>query len=444
MGKTEVKEKSLHIIKLILENVGKIKAIEITPDKNGRVSLTGKNEAGKSTVINAIQEIFGKSKSDKKFIKDGEDSSRVVIELEDYLITELRNEGKSPRLKVTRKDGEKIKSAKTFLKNLLGDNLDPFEIALLAEENGSKFYNIVKDMSEIDVDVEAIESEIEKIYEQRKEATVAKRSYKKQFEDFDFKPKLPKEPISVMSLQKEIQEINEHNSEIEKTEKGINYLEKEIVDKENEIKRLRAEIEEKKNRVSTGKEKLKKLGKKKSTEEISSKIENIEEENKKIFENNKYYDYKSEYEKFQKEEDRLTGEINKLRNKIHKAMETAKFPVKGMTIENKKVLIDGIPIEQCSDGQRIKIGCEMIVRQEKPLKIIAIRKASLLDSDNLNLIYDIAKKYDHHVWAEFVGECDDSDGIYIEDGYAEGYEIKEDKKENNSEKKEKVKAKIPF
>ena len=96
-------------------------------------------------------------------------------------------------------------------------------------------------------------------------------------------------------------------------------------------------------------------------------------------------------------------------------MEKAKFPIKGLAFDEETVTFNGIPFDQISQGERIKISVAIGLVLNPKLKILLIRDASLLDEKNLEMVAKMAQKMDAQVWLERVGkgkECQ----IIISDG----------------------------
>ena len=70
----------MKILKFVAENYKKLSAVEITPDGNV-VIISGKNGAGKSSVLDGIESALCGGRMPKKPIKDGEVRAKVVTEI---------------------------------------------------------------------------------------------------------------------------------------------------------------------------------------------------------------------------------------------------------------------------------------------------------------------------------------------------------------------------
>ena len=68
----------MKIIKLTAENFMRLVAVEISPQGNA-IMITGKNGAGKSSVMEAIKALFqGKKYHPDKPIRDGADHAEII------------------------------------------------------------------------------------------------------------------------------------------------------------------------------------------------------------------------------------------------------------------------------------------------------------------------------------------------------------------------------
>jgi DNA repair exonuclease SbcCD ATPase subunit len=104
----------MKIVSLKAENFLRLIAVEISPSGE-TVLITGKNGAGKSSVLDAIVvALCGKKYLPKKPIRDGQDSAEIIIETEELIVTRKITQEQS-YVKVTNKQGHVIPSPQAFL-----------------------------------------------------------------------------------------------------------------------------------------------------------------------------------------------------------------------------------------------------------------------------------------------------------------------------------------
>ena len=102
------KEKTYRILKLTASNVKRLKAVEVLPSGD-IVTVGGKNDAGKSSILDSIQyAMAGAGTICERPIRDGQSKAVIVIDLGDLVITKTFTSAGAPTLKVTTKEGSPL------------------------------------------------------------------------------------------------------------------------------------------------------------------------------------------------------------------------------------------------------------------------------------------------------------------------------------------------
>lgn len=151
----------LYLIGLKVENLRKLQAFQMKFSPQGLTVLKGKNQSGKSTVIDALTILL--RGFDKKYMPDdiithGKDKAEIIGYLGDYCIKRVITE-KTTRLQVTKNvDGAELelKSAQTFLDTLTNElTFNPFPFLDKKPEEKVKFImNLAKiDFTSIDAKI---------------------------------------------------------------------------------------------------------------------------------------------------------------------------------------------------------------------------------------------------------------------------------------------------
>lgn len=132
--------KGRRIIGLLAENIKKIVAVEIKPDGN-MVMITGKNEAGKSSLLDSIWwAIGGLAAIQKVPIREGQNEAKIRLDLGDVIITrkfKRKDETQfATSVSVENADGSRFSSPQTMLDGLMSALcLNPLEfIGMKSEE----------------------------------------------------------------------------------------------------------------------------------------------------------------------------------------------------------------------------------------------------------------------------------------------------------------------
>ena len=118
----------------------------------------------------------------------------------------------------------------------------------------------------------------------------------------------------------------------------------------------------------------------------------------------------------EKASNELTVGMLARQKRIRESIAKADMPVKGLTLKENVVYLNDLPFDQASDADKLRVSCAIAMRQNAKLKVLRIRDGSLLDSDSLALLAEMAKERDYQVWIERVDESGEV-GFVIEDGY---------------------------
>ena len=97
------------------------------------------------------------------------------------------------------------------------------------------------------------------------------------------------------------------------------------------------------------------------------------------------------------------------------AIKAAKMPVEGLGFGDGFVTYNGLPFDQASDGEILRVSTEIAMNENPKLRVIRIRDGSLLDDDNLAILTKMAAERDYQIWIEQVDRSG-SVGIVMEDG----------------------------
>ena len=73
-------------------------------------------------------------------------------------------------------------------------------------------------------------------------------------------------------------------------------------------------------------------------------------------------------------------------------LKTATIPVKGLTVENGKPLIDGKPISNLSEGEQLMLCVDVALSKPNNLKLILIDGVEKLSDSNRQLLYNKCKE----------------------------------------------------
>ena len=392
------------IIQLNAENVKVLKAIEIQP-KDNIVELTGKNGQGKSSVIDSIiMGIMGKKYQPDKPVREGETEANISINLGNLIIKRKIKADGSSSLKVETSEGASFSSPQAMLDELVSNiSFDPLQFSNMKPKEQ---FEQLKQVIKIDFDFEKNESLKKGTYDERTLVNRELKELEAQEKDIVYPSNTPDQIISVSELLKELENAEKFNQEQQSLSNKISSLEAKLKDLQQQVENTRKELD--------SLEDPKEL---KNTASLKEKIQNAEKINSEVNLKIKQKNLKEKIKEKTTLADSLTKRIEDFDKAKQKAIESCKMPVEGLSFGDGVVLFNGIPLEQCSQAEKIKISTSIAMsnNSEKQLKVVLIKDGSLLDEDNMKIITDMAKEKDYQVWIEKV-DSSGKIGIVIEDG----------------------------
>jgi len=407
----ETQKDGKHIVSLKAENVKRLKAVRIEPNGN-LVVLGGNNAAGKSSVLDSIaMALGGKKLCPDEPIRKGQETAEVEVELED-LIVRRTFDATGSKLEVMSKDGRRLKSPQGVLDEMVKAlTFDPLAFANGTPKDQVEILKAVTGLSER---FEELDGERQEAYDQRtyvgrqvKDLEGALRTLPNH-EDFDGEPESLEETLA------DLRAARAHNTEGEALRRRVQEL-KETKD------RLTQEQEELLDKLSAVRTALNAKVQELEAFEwddldfLESKLVDMEIANKYRAENEKFHEVAEQYKAAKAEQDELTGCIAQLDMDKLQLIEDAELPIEGLGFDWDHVMFNGVPLEQISSAERLKVSVAMGIAMNPELRVMLIREGSVMDSENLQLLRELAEEHDVQLWVERVGDGPEVT-VLIEDG----------------------------
>lgn len=417
-------ESNYKIINLAVENVKRIKVVQITPDGN-TVIIGGKNGNGKSSTLDAIaMALGGKKLIPNKPVRDGEETAKIELDIGDYIITRHWTNPETSYLKLVTKDGGKITNAQKILDNIVGNlSFDPLEFATMEP---SKQFDMLREITGLDFS--ELDKEFASVYQDRRDVNRDGQKIKTRL-DTEFQSIDENMEINdIDDVKKEKAEAQQFNQNLEEQKNEVDKLAQQIDTNLKYQEQLEEDLKIISQKLENAKESHKILKEQFEDHPYDSRIQpkDLSEFDKKL---ESWFELKAIYDKAQvkkevlKDRDITRDKYKKLDDRLKeidatkaKMISEADLPIEGISFGNKEVLFKGIPFNQLSTSEQIRISMSIAISQNPKLKIAIIKNGSLLDSDAMKEIKAISEEKDFQIWIEKVSDGPEAGQIYIEDG----------------------------
>lgn len=417
----------IKINSLELDDVKRIRAVKLEPTENGLTVIGGKNNQGKTSVLDGVAWALGGDKyRPTGAMREGSAvPPHLKIKLSNGIIVERC--GKNSDLKVTdatgKRGGQQLLNAfiSTFALDL------PKFMSASAKEKADVLLKIIgvgDKLSEFDRKEKMLYNrrlEIGRIAEQ-------KAKYAAELPEYD---NVPKEPVSASELIRQQQEILARNGENQRLRGIANHLKMEYDAVTDKIASLHAQLAEFESKQSDISDKLKTAEltaaelHDESTAELEENIRDIEALNIKIRSNLDKEKAEMDAKQMKDEYDTLTADITAVRDERRKLLDSAELPLKGLSVEDGELTYNGAKWDCMSGSEQLRAAAAIVRRLNPECGFVLMDKLEQMDLETLDEFGKWLESEGLQAIATRVstgGEC----SIIIEDGYVKGEQAAEE------------------
>lgn len=425
------------IVKLEAEAFKRLRAVTITPD-GALVQVRGRNGQGKTSALDAIAAaIGGEALCPTEPIRRGEAKARVSVELDDGMVVERRWTASGSRLEVRTKEGAVFKTPQKLLDGLVGKlSFDPLAFLRLKPQEQAETLRRLAG-----VDFSLLDGKRRAAYDAR---TGANRQVAQLRARLAAMPEVeaPAELVSAPELlaeqqrRSEVRTANERKREkleearrsfqrllddIERFKAEAAKLEQELLVARNTVARLERARDEEREQGSALRAEVEQLVDP-DLQEIPAKLREVEQVNERVRAKRARAAAAGELAQAEAEAAKLEAEIAGVDEQKAEALRQAHFPVDGLAFTEAGVTLGGLPLEQASSAEQLRVSLAMGIALNPKLKVLLIRDGSLLDEASLRLVAEMAERSGVQVWIEIVS-TEGAGGVVIEDGQVVGAEV---------------------
>lgn len=401
----------MKIVSLKVQNFQCLKCVEITPS-GAVIQLSGKNGAGKSSVLDAICAALQGGKATKVApIREGETRAEIIAETEKWVAKRVFTP-KGTQLVVSTPDGQAtFASPQTLLDQVWSElTFDPLDFL---RRKPAEQYQLL--MHLVGLDFADLDGQRQTLYDER---TLVNREVKRLQVTLEQLPP----PMETLEDGTPLQEIDlsallKHKDEAVKAQYAYTDYTETCEKLEATITTLREDLREAEAAYAavTDKPVMKPDDQAHLTETIMLAESANEQIRAQRARNADHAAAVQAVEEAQARSMALTDQIVALDVDKRTQIESSTFPLDGLTVGHGIVYYRGLPMEQISTGQGVRVSTAMAMAMNPALKVLFIRNGSNLDTEGLHVVAELAEQHGYQVWIEQVDESG-TVGIYLEDG----------------------------
>lgn len=429
------------IVQLSTENVKRLKAVTVRPEGDSLVIVAGNNGNGKSSVLDSIMyALGGADKLPKKPVRHGQDKAKIVVELDELIVTRTITAAGGGTLTITNKEGLRYNSPQSILDKLTGAlSFDPLDFSRQEPRQQSE---VLRKIAGIDLTKD--NEEKQKLFDERTQIGREVRSLESRINALpppqSGLPEVEVSAADVLDRQKKAMDRNQENARlrqnaddaqraVDTTKNQIQVQEDVLQDLRDQMAALQKQIGEKEGGLETLQKELAKQSeasiqashiaanlKDEPVDGFQKEVETIDQTNMKIRVRNERAKLDKELKEKRSKHDDLTKQIDGVEARKATKVKEAKYPIAGLSVDVEGVVFfNDIPLEQASSAEQLRVSVAIGLALNPKLRVLLIRDGSLLDENSWKLLEDLATEADAQVWIEKVGTTGEV-SVIIEDG----------------------------
>ena len=405
---------SVKINSLEIENVKRVRAVKIVPTQNGLTVLGGRNNQGKTSILDSIAWVLGGN----RFRPSNPQREGSVIPptmkvtLNNGIVVERK--GKNSDLKVTDPSGNKAgqQLLDSFVEQLALDL--PKFMASSGKEKAQTLLNIIgvdEQLAKLDYE------ETSKFNERLAVGRIAdqKTKFAKEMPYFE---EVPKELVSISEMIHQQQEILARNGENQRKRENLHKLEERMQQINEQMEALLKQQTQVQDDLQIARMDTVDLHDE-STAELERNISEIEEINRKVRANLDKEKAEEDAKQYENQYMALTNDIEKIRKQKNDLLASADLPLDELSVEDGELIYKGQKWDGMSGADQMKVSTAIIRKLNPQCGFVLLDKLEQMDMETMQEFNNWLEAEGLQAIATRVstgGEC----SLIIEDGYVVG------------------------
>lgn len=415
---------SSKLVGLRVENYKRIELVDVEFDPaGGVVAIMGANEAGKTSLLDALESLIAGRKMAKaaKPVHGDAKEARIIGTFDDLVVTRVYKPNGSTQIRVADADGRPFRDADEILKKLYSAiGLDPLAFSRLNDAE-----QVATLLPLIGFDPAPLDAEHDAAYADRRDAKRDLDKLKARLDAMPVDKEAPTAFVDVAALSDELSvalgsvsqkaqaesTVNARTYAVQSAHTTVENLRRALAAAEAEAVRFEDSLRE----AIAAADALSVI----DAEPIRARMAEAESLNDRFRDASTRRALANEVSEAQARWDDLNSRVEIAKTQKMNALTAAadRMPVPGLSLdpESNVLTLNGIPFSQASTGVKIRTGTAVAMALNPEFRAIIIRDASLLDQGNREVIDELARENGFLVLMEIADENSPT-GIVIEDG----------------------------
>ena len=368
-----------------IENVKRIKMLQYEPTANGLTLIGGRNNQGKTSVLDAIAWALGGDRFKPSAAqRDGALVPPYLrIELSNGIVVERR--GKNSDLKVTDPTG------RLAGQNLLNQFVEQFALNVpkFMEATAKEKAQILLKIIGVGDKLFELENAEQRLYNERRtigQIADQKAKFAKEMPIYQGVPQLPVSASDLISAQQDILARNGENQRLRMKADRIKQEYTALAEKVNRLRTTLAEAEkqlgEKSDELKTAMKSTEQLTDE-STAEIEQSIAEIDEINRKVRANLDREKAEEDADYYKNQYDDLTEKIAAVRDEKIDLLKNADMPLAELSVENAELIYKGRKWDSMSGSDQLKVATAIVRKLNPECGFVLLDKLEQMDIETL-------------------------------------------------------------
>lgn len=368
-----------------IENVKRIKMLQYEPTANGLTLIGGRNNQGKTSVLDAIAwALGGDCFKPSAAQRDGAlVPPHLRVELSNGIVVERR--GKNSDLKVTDPTG------RLAGQNLLNQFVEQFALNVpkFMEATAKEKAQILLKIIGVGDKLFELENAEQRLYNERRtigQIADQKAKFAKEMPIYQGVPQLPVSASDLISAQ---QDILARNGENQRLRMKADRIKQEYTALAEKVNRLRTELAEAEKQLGEKSDELKTAMKSteqltdESTAEIEQSIAEIDEINRKVRANLDREKAEEDADYYKNQYDDLTEKIAAVRDEKIDLLKNADMPLAELSVENAELIYKGRKWDSMSGSDQLKVATAIVRKLNPECGFVLLDKLEQMDIETL-------------------------------------------------------------